>query len=237
MAAFLQDITPFYGTGEKNEQGQTLEEFLDVYDPMKYQNPCSTADIIVIRSSGEIKCVENGLKVLMIQRRNHPSIGRFALPGGFVEIGEDLMMAAKRELAEETGLENIPVEQLYTWGEVWRDPRTRIITTAYLALVDDTVARAEAGDDAADAQWMDISLRLLRTDTLEGEHAGRLREDYELILSNEKKGLCFSCEVAVTSNKNSILKETAYEVTKNPQIAFDHPRMIVQALLYLQRNL
>lgn len=237
MAAFLKDITPFYGTGEPNEQGQTLEEFLEAYDPLKYQNPCSTADIIVIRSAGELKHVESGLKVLMIKRRNHPSIGRFALPGGFVEIGEDLITAAKRELAEETGLENIAVEQLYTWGEAWRDPRTRIITTAYLAVVDDTVAKVKAGDDAADAQWMDISLRLLETKTMEKETSERICENYELILSNEKKQFHFPCEVAVTRNKSGILKETVYEVIKNSDIAFDHPRMIVQALLYLQKNL
>ncbi|MFA9462979.1 MAG: NUDIX domain-containing protein [Velocimicrobium sp.] len=237
MAAFIENIEPFYGTGIKNELGQTLEEFLEEYNPLKYKNPCSTADIIVIRSQGKVESVNQGLKVLMIKRRNHPSIGRFALPGGFVEIKEDLIDAARRELTEETGLCNIEMEQMYTWGEVWRDPRTRIITTSYLAIVDDFVAQVKAGDDAADALWMDISLKKVESERLDFSNVERMRDMYELVVSNQEKKLNFYSIVSVSYNITGILKETEYEVIKNDEIAFDHPRMIVQALLYIKENL
>ena len=237
MAAFLENIEPFYGTGIKNEAGLTLEKFLEEYNPLKYKNPCSTSDIIVIRSHGQVKSVEKGLKVLMIKRRNHPSIGRFALPGGFVEIKEDLIDAARRELTEETGLKNIPIEQMYTWGEVWRDPRTRIITTSFLAIVDDSVAKVKAGDDASDAQWMDIALNQIDRKELNAVNGKRIRDIYELSLSNQEQKLYFKSKVCVIYNAYGILKETTYEVFENNEIAFDHPRMIVQALLHIQENL
>ncbi len=237
MSAFLETIESFYGTGIKNEFGQTLEEFLEVYDPLKYKNPCSTADIIVIRTHGELKCVEEGLKVLMIKRRNHPSIGYYALPGGFVEMYEDLIDGAKRELTEETGLKDIPIEQMYAWGEVWRDPRTRIITTSYLAIVDDSVAKIKAGDDAADAQWMDISFRQIESKVCDQTNGERIRDIYELRLSNEEQDIHLISKVGVTYNKTGILKETDYEVIENSKTAFDHPRMIVQALLHIKENL
>jgi len=78
-----------------------------------------------------------GLKVLLIRCGNHPSIGLWALPGGFVEMKESLREAAARELEEETGVKGMRLEQLYTFGEVERDPRTRIISVAYMAVVDD----------------------------------------------------------------------------------------------------
>lgn len=237
MSAFLENIEPFYGTGLKNELGQTLEEFLEEYDPLKYKNPCSTADIIVIRTHGELKCIEEGLKVLMIKRRNHPSIGFYALPGGFVELEEDLIDAAKRELTEETSLKDIPIEQMYAWGEVWRDPRTRIITTSYLAIVDDSVAKIKAGDDAADAQWMDISLHLMERTICDNTKGKRIRDIYELKLSSKEHNLNLISKVGVTYNKTGILKETEYEIIENKNTAFDHPRMIVQALLHIKENL
>lgn len=237
MTAFLENIDSFYGTGEKNEAGLTLEAFLEEYNPLKYKNPCSTADIIVIRANGSIKSIEEGLKVLMIKRRNHPSIGRFALPGGFVEIREDLIDAAKRELTEETGLQEIPMEQMYTWGEVWRDPRTRIITTSFLAIVDDSKEKVKAGDDAADAKWMDIGFKKLehKEENLSGKR--RIKEIYELKLENKEQNLSFCSRVGVSYNVSGIIKETSYEVLENKNLAFDHPRMIVQALLHIKENL
>lgn len=237
MAAFLEDITPFLGTGIKNEAGQTLEEFLDAYDPLKYKNPCSTADAIVIRSHGEITNVENGLRLLMVQRRNHPSIGLYALPGGFVEVNEDIGEGARRELMEETGLIDIPVQQMFTWGEVWRDPRTRIITTSFLALVDDSVNEVKAGDDAKDARWMDINFVQLEHANCRENNRERVKDVYQLTLKNEEIGISMDSKVEVTYNRTGILKEAQYEVIENHGIAFDHPRMIAQALLYIKENL
>jgi len=102
-------VKAFMGTGEKNAAGEDLVTFLEKYDPHKYQNPCNTVDMAVFAYNESEKKVT---KVLLIQRGNHPSIGWWALPGGFVEYRENLETAAARELQEETGIEHLSFEQL-----------------------------------------------------------------------------------------------------------------------------
>src|SRR5213593_236457 len=100
---------------------------------------------------------EGELKVLLIERALEPFKGKWALPGGFVRVDETLDQAARRELNEEAGLKNVFLEQLYTFGEVDRDPRERIVTVAYYALVKLAAHETKAATDAADARWFPIS--------------------------------------------------------------------------------
>jgi 8-oxo-dGTP diphosphatase len=97
------------------------------------------------------------LKVLLIQRALEPFKGKWALPGGFVRVDETLDEAVRRELAEETGLENVFLEQLHTFGAVKRDPRERVVSVAYYALVKLSGHHAKAATDAANAQWFPVS--------------------------------------------------------------------------------
>lgn len=233
MPSFLEDITSFYGTGQRNPQGQTLEEYLKEYDPYVYKSPFVTADIVVVRPNQEAG--NQGLQLLMIQRKNHPCIGWWALPGGFAELEENLLCSAKRELEEETGLKNIPMEQLYTWGEQWRDPRARVITVSYLAYVSQEVS-IQAGDDAKDATWVDLQMELQKTERVTMENGvTRKREYFKLTLKNCEKKIESVAIVLVEQNINTVLKELTYTVVENKEIAFDHARIIVQALLYLQK--
>jgi 8-oxo-dGTP diphosphatase len=100
---------------------------------------------------------EGELKVLLIQRALEPFKGGWALPGGFVRVEETLDAAARHELAEETGLKNVFLEQLYTFSTVDRDPRERVVSIAYYALVKLSDHRAKAATDAANAEWFPVS--------------------------------------------------------------------------------
>ncbi len=99
---------------------------------------------------------KNKAKLLLVNRGNEPFKGKWSLPGGFVEIGEGLEDAVGRELAEETGLANVALEQMRTYGNVGRDPRGRQITIVYMGIATEGLNKIKAGDDAAEAQWFDI---------------------------------------------------------------------------------
>ncbi len=99
---------------------------------------------------------EEELKVMLIQRDLPPFCGKWALPGGFVHLNETLEEAARRELEEETGLSGVFFEQLYTFGAVKRDPRERVVSVAYYALVNLGDHRIQAASDARDAGWFGV---------------------------------------------------------------------------------
>lgn len=121
---------------------------------MNTQNTPSLAlsvDIIIFALRGQ------SLQVLLVQRAEPPYQGQWAIPGGFVEEDEALDQAASRELSEETGLDQVYLEQLYTYGEPGRDPRGRVVTVAYFALVPaDAPIREDGGRDAAMAAWFPV---------------------------------------------------------------------------------
>jgi 8-oxo-dGTP diphosphatase len=121
------------------------------YDASDYDRPSVTVDVVIF------SLIEEELQVLLVKRKYPPFAGMWALPGGFVHIDESLEAAAARELEEETAVTNVYIEQLYTFGEPKRDPRTRVITVAYFALVADTAVKHQAGDDAEATGWFSMS--------------------------------------------------------------------------------
>jgi len=117
----------------------------------EYEHPSVTVDIILFTYAVE------RLQVLLIRRGNAPFAGAWALPGGFVDIGESLETAATRELFEETGVQDVFLEQLATFGDPDRDPRGRTISVAYIAMAGAGImATTRAGDDANAAAWFDV---------------------------------------------------------------------------------
>jgi 8-oxo-dGTP diphosphatase len=118
-----------------------------------YQHPRAalTVDCVVFGFD------EGELKILLIERGLVPFKGRWALPGGFVKLNETIDTAARRELEEETGLKNVFLEQLYTFGAVARDPRERVVSVAHFALVKLSDCRAKASTDAANTEWFPVS--------------------------------------------------------------------------------
>ena len=123
------------------------------YDPNRYQRPSVTVDLVIFT------VYKRELLALLIRRGREPFKGMWALPGGFVRIHEPLDETARRELVEETGLEgeDVYLEQLYTFGAPDRDPRTRVITVTYFALIRDGKSRAlRATTDAAEVRWFNV---------------------------------------------------------------------------------
>ncbi|MBK8045803.1 MAG: NUDIX hydrolase [Anaerolineales bacterium] len=119
----------------------------------EYPRPAVTVDMILFAFQND------RLTVLLIRRTHDPFAGKWALPGGFVGEHEDLYDAARRELQEETNVSNVYLEQLYTFGQPDRDPRMRVVTVAYFALLSaDELAEQQvrSGSDAGDARWWDI---------------------------------------------------------------------------------
>jgi 8-oxo-dGTP diphosphatase len=115
-----------------------------------YERPSVTTDVVIFTLQDE------DLQVLLIRRKRPPFEGMWATPGGFVNIDESLEEAALRELEEETGVRDVYLEQLYTFGDVDRDPRGRVITVAYFALIPAPAIDPHAGSDAAEARWWSI---------------------------------------------------------------------------------
>ncbi len=116
----------------------------------QYARPALAVDCVVFG-------LDVDLKVLLIERDLPPFQGRWALPGGFVRLDETIDEAARRELVEETGVSRLFLEQLYTFGDLERDPRERVVSVAYYALVKLSDHRVKAATDARDARWFSVS--------------------------------------------------------------------------------
>ncbi len=116
----------------------------------KYPRPAITVDTVVFKNSG------NEPSVLLIERKNPPYQGKWALPGGFVDMDETLEEAVSRELLEETGITGVDLKQMHAFSTVERDPRGRTISVVFWGVVSDNET-ARAGDDAADARWFSIN--------------------------------------------------------------------------------
>ena len=118
-----------------------------VYD---WPRPTVSVDAVVFA------LFKNKVKLLLVKRRYEPFKDKWALPGGFIEIDEELEDAVARELAEETGLVDVPLEQMHTFGNVGRDPRGRQITIVFMGIATEGKERIKAGDDAKEVKWFDI---------------------------------------------------------------------------------
>ena len=138
-----------------------MEEFKYHY---KYPHPSVTTDCVIFGFDGAC------LKVLLVERGINPYKGRWAFPGGFLKMDESALQGAKRELFEETGLKDAYIHPFHAFSDPQRDPRERVITIAYYALV--RISEVKAGDDAAKAQWFPLD----KVPSLAFDHDQILRE-------------------------------------------------------------
>ncbi|NJP06707.1 MAG: NUDIX hydrolase [Chloroflexaceae bacterium] len=127
-----------------------MEETAATYDPSRYERPSVTVDVVIFTLH------HRELHLLLVQRRRWPFDGYWALPGGFIEMHESLEESARRELEEETGVRDVYLEQLYTFGDPGRDPRTRVISVTYFALVRSDEQQLRVSDETTDVRWFPI---------------------------------------------------------------------------------
>lgn len=184
--------------GEENDE----KLFLDAYDIDNYFRPSIAVDIAVFGMN------EGRPKLLLIKRGEHPYMNHWALAGGFIKSNETLEQAARRELAEETGVSALKMIPVGNYSDVGRDPRGRVISCAYAAVVDMNDVDVLSGDDALDAEWFDTDI--------EG-HGGR----YSIRLRNGQTEL--TAELKCDENGNEILI--------NNGLAFDHAKIILDAYI------
>ncbi|MEK3671604.1 NUDIX hydrolase [Paenibacillus sp. FSL R10-2771] len=213
--------------------GLTEEQFLKTYDAGNYERPSVAVDMLIFTVMEEQqdnyrKLAEKSLQLLLIQRGEHPFLGQWALPGGFVGIHESVEEAARRELYSETNIDNIYMEQLYTWGDVQRDPRMRVISCSYMALVDRKALTVQAGDDAAAAAWFEVSYNILETRREELEQGIRLETFVEIILQNEQARL--SGVVKLTETIRGHVRHLDREIVRSSGFSFDHLMMVQAAI-------
>ncbi|MDN8591507.1 NUDIX domain-containing protein [Paenibacillus sp. 11B] len=222
-----------YSSDHQNHVNISEQQFLETYDAGDYERPSVTVDMLVFTIRSETqenyrKLAEPELQLLLIRRGGHPYMGQWALPGGFVSMQESLEDAARRELFTETGLDDIYLEQLYTWGDVQRDPRTRVISCSYMALVDSSELQLQAGDDASEADWFRMEQRLLEEKRHIHERGRVTERRVQLILTNGTEELS-----AVIETKETVegrVRHSNISVNEVQGIAFDHAKIIHYAL-------
>lgn len=204
---------------------QTEEEFLKHYDPKQFDQLSMTADILLISVSNHKrknyrKTSKKAMSILLVKRTDFPFKGKWCLPGGFLNPnGETLEECAKRVLKRETNLQNIFLEQLYTYDDPKRDPRTRVVSTSYMALVDKEKLTDMINENAS---WFDVVLQEETNDKV------------EIVLDNGTD--------TVKINVKKILREKTtdryqFQSEKDKDLAFDHDLVIVSGIERLRNKL
>ncbi len=229
----------------RNHLGQTEKEFLDLYNINKYSRPSVTTDMLIFTAMDKEKRSyrednPKELKLLLIKRKDHPEIGKWALPGGFIKLDETLRVGALRELKGETNVEDVYIEQLYTWDEYdskrfQRDKRGRIISCSYMTLVDSTSLKVKAGDDAEDARWFTVETKVVKEDEKDTPKGFVSIKTIELLLTNED--IVLKSKLQYTRGREG--KNVIYEVRilESDDIAFDHSKIIRYSIERLRNKL
>ena len=202
----------------------TEEEFLKNYDPTKFERLSLTTDILVFSVSSEEtenyrKTATKKMSVLMVKRDNYPFKDMWCLPGGFVGYNEELEDAPRRILKNETNVDNIYLEQLYTFGEVKRDPRMRIIATSYMALIDKNRLENQLSENSC---WFDITLYEEKDNIV------------DIVLDNGTETISFKIKKTL---REKTTDRYDFTVAENKSVAFDHPLVILSGLERLKNKL
>ena len=199
------------------------EELLKKYNSNKYEKLSLTTDILIFSvSNGNQenyrKLNEKYFSVLLVKRDTYPFKNKWTLPGGFVGIDEDIEDAARRILLNEANIKNIYLEQLYTYGNPKRDPRMRVISTSYMALIDKNRLKDKISSNAS---WFNIKV-------LEDE------EYIDVFLDNGTESLKYKIKKTLKEKTTDRYK---YDIVENDYLAFDHPLVITTGIERLKNKI
>ncbi|MCD1259441.1 NUDIX hydrolase [Paenibacillus athensensis] len=229
----------------RDRNGMSEAEFLAQYDAARYARPSVAVDMVVLTVADQAqpnyrKLPAKKLQLLLIRRGEHPYLGQWALPGGFVSVDESLDEAARRELHDETGIADIYLQPLAAWGEVDRDPRTRVISCSYLALVDSTQLPLQAGTDAADAQWFQLSCTLVEQTTTQLPTGMQTNRLYLIELTGSAEEACplpLTAEVRRVDTAEGKRRSSKLVIESSNGLAFDHAKIIYAATERLKQQI
>ena len=200
------------------------EEFLRDYNPNSFEKLSMTTDILIFSVSSEEvdnyrKTDKKKMSILLVKRDNYPFKDKWCLPGGFIGIDENLDDAPIRILKKETNLDNIYLEQLYTFGNVDRDPRMRIISTSYIALTDKNRLDTSLNSSAS---WFDILFYEEKNNVV------------DITLTNGKETINFSIKKTLRERTTD---RYSFTVVKNNNLAFDHAKVILSGIERLKNKI
>lgn len=206
------------------------EEFLKNYNENDYKKLSITNDIIIFTTADREednlrKVPKKGMQVVFIKRDDYPYKEKWALPGGFVDIEESLDEGAKRKLKEKTGIDNIYTEQLYTFGNVDRDKRTRIISVGNIALVEKSSIKFNEVDLQKRSEWFWIDKTLISSE----KHEQYVENKHLISLKSTDEKIIMNYEVTEKIGRDIFRrKETAYRLLDNSteELAFDHYKIL-----------
>lgn len=222
--------------------GMEEQEYLKNYCIDKYERPSVATDMAIFSIMGDgernniRKLQKQALKILLIKRANYPYKDFWAMPGGFCRPGEDVWETARRELFEETNVENAYLRLAGTFGENGRDPRGWIISNTFLSLIDGESCSLRAGTDAWEAKWFAVILQQKEVRRNIYEDNAQIETEYELHLINEESGLDLSAKVKEYKQFKNYHETIHYEILESKQIGFDHAKLILHTLLLLRKN-
>ncbi len=219
------------------------KKYLERYDISEYERPSVATDMAIfsVMEAAEAenfrKLPKKSLKLLLVCREAYPYKGSWALPGGFCRPGEDVAETARRELLEETGVQNSYLSLFGSFGEADRDPRGWVISNAFLALIDAEKYQLNAGTDAKEAAWFSVEVTSVEVKKEVRENFARIETEYSLSFRKEETGVLLTAKITECKTFCDYHESVSYTITENSSIAFDHAKIILRAWMYLRETL
>ena len=219
------------------------KRYLEQYDIDSYERPSVATDIAIfsVMETAEAenfrKLPKKSLRLLLVCREAYPYKGSWALPGGFCKPGEDVPETAKRELLEETGVQNAYLSLFGSFGEADRDPRGWVISNAFLALIDAEKYQLSAGTDAREAAWFTVEVVPAEVKKEVKENFARMETEYNLSFRQEETGVLLTAKVTECKTFCDYHESVEFKITENNGLAFDHGKIILRAWQYLRETL